>query len=138
MYLFKEMEVPPMVSKTYLESLLSKQATKNTGSKSQLESVVMYLGVKPKAHYANLKDSNGKNIKDPQTGNAMKEEVSDGDLYTFSEIGTSKMVKVVYLSELPVEIGTLYHVSGLGYDMRKSNMLLIDEASEIEVIEEEV
>lgn len=108
-----------MVSKNYLESLLSKQATKNTGSKSQLESVVMYLGVKPKAHYANLKDSNG-------------------DLYTFSEIGTSKMVKVVYISDLPLEIGTLYHVSGLGYDMRKSNMLLIDEASEIEAIEEEV
>ena len=41
-----------MVSKNYLESLLSKQATKNTGSKSQLESLVMYLGVKPKAHYA--------------------------------------------------------------------------------------
>lgn len=30
-----------MVSKNYLESLLSKQATKNEGSKSQLESVVM-------------------------------------------------------------------------------------------------
>ena len=112
-----------MVSKIYLESLLSKQVMKNSGSKLQLESVVMHFGVKPKSYHANLKDSNGKNIKDPQAGNAMKEEVSDGDLYTFSEIGTSKMVKVVYLSELLLEIGTLYHVSCLGYDMRKSNIL---------------
>ena len=68
----------------------------------------------------------------------MKSDESDGDTYTFSEIGTSKMVKVVYASGLMLEVGTLYNVVGLGYDMRNSNMLLIDEDSSIEAIAEEV
>lgn len=138
MYHIKEREVPVMVSKEYLQSLLSKQGTKNTGNKSQLQTVAIYLGAKPREHYANLKDSNGKKVVDSNTGKTLKEEISDGDTYTFSEIGTSKMVKVVYISGLMLEIGTLYKVAGLGYDMRNSNMLLIDEASDIEAIAEEV
>lgn len=48
------------------------------------------------------------------------------------------MVKAVYIPGLILEVGTLYKVAGLGYDMRNSNMLLIDEDSNIETIEEEV
>ena len=127
-----------MVSKEYLQNLLRKQGTKNKGNKSQLQTVAIYLGSKPREHYANLKDSSGKNVTDPKTGKPLKEEISDGDTYTFSEIGTSKMVKVVYVSGLILEVGALYKVTGLGYDMRNSNMLLIDEDGDIEALSEEV
>ena len=48
------------------------------------------------------------------------------------------MVKVVYVSGLILEVGALYKVTGLGYDMRNSNMLLIDEDGDIEALSEEV
>ena len=125
-----------MVSRELLENLVKGKSLTQSGGKAKLETSCIYLGAESRTHFPNLKDSFGKTIKDPKSGNAMKSD--DGDTYTFSEIGTSKMVKVVYTSGLMFEVGTLYNVVGLGYDMRNSNMLLIDEDSNIEAIAEEV
>ncbi|WP_125416482.1 MULTISPECIES: hypothetical protein [Streptococcus] len=138
MYFTKEREVPFMVSRELLENLVKGKSLTQSGGKAKLETSCIYLGAESRTHFPNLKDSFGKTIKDPKSGNAMKSDESDGDTYTFSEIGTSKMVKVVYASGLMLEVGTLYNVVGLGYDMRNSNMLLIDEDSSIEAIAEEV
>lgn len=127
-----------MVSKTLLEKLVKGKSLTQSGGKTKLETSCIYLGAESRLHFPNLKDSFGKTLKDPKSGNAMKSDESDGDTYTFSEIGTSKMVKVVYISGFMLEVGTLYNVAGLGYDMRNSNMLLIDEDSNIEAIAEEV
>lgn len=127
-----------MTSKTLLQNLVRNKSLSQTGSKTKLEANCIYLGAESRTHFPNLKDSFGKTLRDSQSGNPIKSEESDGDTYTFSEIGTSKMVKAVYIPGLILEVGTLYKVAGIGYDMRNSNMLLIDEDSNIETIEEEV
>lgn len=75
-------------------------------------------------------------LTDPQTGRDMVSEISDGDTYTLSELGTSKIVKIVAISGLPLEVGEAYRIEGLGYDLRSSNMIFVDEDSVIEETQE--
>lgn len=122
-----------MVKNNLLSDLLQQQQSQSTTSKQKFTLNAMYLGAPSKVHYPKLKDENGKNLKDSD-GNSMVSEVSDGDTYTFSEIGTSKVLKVVHIPGLLLVPGGVYELKGLGYDMRSSNMIFIDEDTSIDEI----
>lgn len=119
-----------------LNALLREQEQKNTSGKTKVSTIALYLGVKPRPHYSKLRDSSGKKILDPQTGRDMVSGISDGDTYTLSELGTSKIVKVVAIPGLALEVGEAYKIEGLGYDMRSSNMIFVDEDCAIDEIAE--
>lgn len=97
---------------------------KKRGSKQILGSVVVYLGAETTKHFPKMKDETGRVVKDEE-GKEKRSEVSDGWTHTFSEVGTSKVVKVVYPKVLKLDMLTAYQVSGLGYSM--GSMLYIDE-----------
>lgn len=102
-----------------------------TSGKSVFNSlVVCNLGVKEKEHYPKLKNTDGTTKKDAD-GNAMHSDKSDGWLYTFSEFGTCNKVMIVLPKKFSLELMTAYSVSGLGYAMRSSNMIYIDENAKI-------
>lgn len=87
---------------------------------------VVFMGGEPKEHYPNKKDANGKTIKDSKK-RAIKEEVSDGWSYYFSEYGTANKVMVVLPERKELTPLEGYLVTGLGYNMAiSSNMLIID------------
>jgi len=92
--------------------------------------VVCNLGVKEKEHYPKLKNTDG-TVKKDADGNTMHSEQSDGWLYTFSEFGTCHKVMIVLPKKFNLELMTAYSVSGLGYFMRSSNMIYIDENAKI-------
>lgn len=121
---------------TNLKRLLEEQEQKNVSGKTKISTIALYLGAKPRPHFPKLRDTNGNKLTDPQTGRDMVSEISDGDTYTLSELGTSKIVKIVAISGLPLEVGEAYRIEGLGYDLRSSNMIFVDEDSVIEETQE--
>lgn len=112
------------------------QEQKSGSGKTKFSTRGVYLGVPARPHYPKMRDANGKKIVDPTTGRDMVSENSDGDTYTFSEFGTSKIVKIVAMSGLELEFGDAYDIEGLGYEMRSSNMIFIDEDGLVEEIPE--
>ncbi|NQN92441.1 hypothetical protein HO995_10715, partial [Streptococcus suis] len=112
---------------THLKRLLEEQAQKSRTGKIKISTIALYLGVEPRPHYPKMRDTHGNKIADPETGRDMVSEYSDGDTYTLSELGTSKIVKIVTLRGLDLELGKDYRIEGFGYDMRSSNMIFIDE-----------
>lgn len=117
------------------QSLVSKlsavaEQEKKRSSKQILSAIVVYLGTDATQHFPKVKDAQGKTVKD-DSGSDLRSETSDGWTYTFSEVGTSKVVKVVYPKKLDVTMLTAYQVSGFGYSIASGNMLYIDEAVKI-------
>lgn len=117
------------------QSLVSKlsavaEQEKKRSSKQILSAIVIYLGADVTQHFPKVKDASGKAVKDDK-GNDLRSETSDGWTFTFSEVGTSKVVKVVYPKKVDVQMMTAYQVSGFGYSISSGNMLFIDEASKI-------
>lgn len=106
------------------------KSEKKRSSKQILSAIVVYLGADPTQHFPKVKDENGKVVKDDE-GKDTRSETSDGWTYTFSEVGTSKVVKVVYPKRVDVKMMTAYQVSGFGYSIISGNMLFIDEGSKI-------
>lgn len=93
-----------------------------------------YLGVKPKPFYKKVKDSTGNNILD-DSGKPLREENSSGYTYTFSEVGTSKIVKIVIPKIIDLDLLGVYKLSGLGYDIRQSSLIFIQEKGVIKYYE---
>ncbi|MFH0374263.1 hypothetical protein [Streptococcus sp. A22] len=126
-----------MENKDLLADLLQQQQSNTSGNKQKFDKLYgMYLGAPTKEHYPKVKDENGKTLKDSQGKSVVSEEM-DGYTYTFSEVGTSKILKVVYLPGLLITPGVIYRLSGLGYDMRSSSMIFLDEDTLIEEMEAE-
>lgn len=122
-------------SKDKLQELANSQK-KNSGNKVHVETLGMYLGVKPRPHYPELKGIDGKTLKDEE-GRDRRSEVSDGDTYTLSELGTSKMILVVADSGQLLEIGSVYNIMGIGHDIRSANMYFLDELGSVDELMEE-
>lgn len=87
--------------------------------------VVVYLGVQNKEHFPKMKDSDGIKMKD-ENGRDRRSKHSDGYTHTFSEVGTSKVVKVVLSKSYSLELMTAYKIGGLGYDISSGNMIFIE------------
>ena len=110
--------------------VLEEKGVKTSGKSVFNGLVVCNLGVKAKEHYPKLKNADG-TAKKNADGNTMHSEQSDGWLYTFSEFGTCNKVMIVLPKKFNLELMTAYSVSGLGYSMRSSNMIYIDENAKI-------
>lgn len=121
---------------TNLNRLLEEQEQRNNPGKTKVSTIAVYLGAKPRPHFAKLRDQNGKKIVDPKTGRDMVSEFSDGETYTLSELGSSKVVKIVAPTGIELVVGEAYRIEGLGYDMRSSNMIFVDEDCLIDEAEE--
>ena len=113
-------------SKDKLQELANSQK-KNSGNKVHVETLGMYL---------ELKGIDGKTLKDEE-GRDRRSEVSDGDTYTLSELGTSKMILVVADSGQLLEIGSVYNIMGIGHDIRSANMYFLDELGSVDELMEE-
>lgn len=90
---------------------------------------VIYLGNEPKEYYKKMKDQNGNLLKD-SNGEALRSPTPTGITYTFSELGTNRIVKAVFNQKINVELLDLMYISGLGYDIKQSSMLFIQEIIE--------
>lgn len=101
---------------------------KKRSNKQILSAIVVYLGADITEHFPKLKDAQGKTVKDDD-GKDKRAETSDGFTHTFSEVGTSKVVKIVSPKKLKLDMLTAYTVYGFGYSM--GNMLYIDEGAKI-------
>lgn len=116
-------------------SLVSKlsavaEQEKKRSSKQILSAVVIYLGADVTEHFPKVKDEQGKPVKDDK-GKELRSNTSDGWTHTFSEVGTSKVVKVVYPKKLKLDIMTAYQASGFGYSISSGNLVFIDEGAKI-------
>lgn len=111
-------------------SAVARNKSKNKSSKQHYESIVVYLGAEPVEHFPKLRDASGLVVKD-SNGEAEKSKVSDGWVHTFSEVGTSKVVKVVLPKKYNLAVLGAFTVSGNGYDIRSGNMLFLDEATQV-------
>lgn len=112
---------------TKIDKLNAKIAelNKNSNMTSFDEVVVVYLGASVKEHFPKLRDEQGNKLKD-EKGNDRRSEKSDGYTYTFSQVGTSKVVKVVAPQMLKFTVLGSYSISGLGYDISAGNMIFIE------------
>lgn len=91
---------------------------------------VTYLGAPEREHFPKVKNSDGSKKLDA-LGHEVRAEKSDGWIYTFSEVGTSKVVMAVLPEKVNVEWFEVYKVVGLGYNLRKANMVFLDQAVKI-------
>lgn len=94
-------------------------------SKQAFKKVGIYLGVEPSEYFAKKKDADGNNVTD-EAGHAVREEVASGFLYTFSEVGTSKLLKVVVSKRIDVKMLSAYVVAGEGYNIASGNLIFLD------------
>ncbi len=105
---------------------------KTTGGNRTLFSdlKVTYLGVPEREHFPKVKNADGSKKLDA-LGHEVRAEKPDGWTYTFSEIGTSKMVMAVLPEKVDLEWFEVYKVVGLGYDLRSANMVFLDQSAKI-------
>lgn len=115
-----------------LNKLKADLSAKKTGNKTEFNDlIVVYTGVAETQYFAKLKDENG-NVVKGSDGKPKKVDTVSGYTYTFNELGTAKMVKVVLNKEnLNVQLLNVYKIGGLGYDLKQSNMIFIDEKGSI-------
>ena len=118
-----------------IEQLNKIRALEKSGSTSSNKTIfenlhVCYLDAPIKEHYPKVLDSNGSKKKD-ENGNDLRSDRADGFTYTFSEIGTSQVVKVVLPKKYKMELDQFYSVCGKGYRIRSGNLIFIDEAGSI-------
>lgn len=113
-----------------------KEKSKGNSNLERFEDIlVIYLGVEPREYFAKMKDDQGKSIKDEQ-GKPMREPVASGYTYTFSELGTSKIVKIVLERNVNPQLLGLYVLGGYGYDIKQNSMIFIQESGEIKRYEQ--
>lgn len=106
------------------EQIQKKSASSNMESFEKI--LVIFLGVEPREYFPKLKNAEGGTVKDDK-GNAMRSPTARGFTYTFSQLGTSKIVKIVLPKRFNMQLLGLYEVSGLGYDIKQSSMIFIQE-----------
>lgn len=115
-----------------LNKLKADLSAKKTGNKTEFNDlIVVYTGVAETQYFAKLRDENG-NVVKGSDGKPKKVDTVSGYTYTFNELGTAKVVKVVLNKEkLNVQLLSVYNIGGLGYDLKQSNMIFIDEKGSI-------
>lgn len=114
-----------------LTKLKADLSAKNTGNKKNFtDFIVVYTGVKPTEYRKKLKNSLGEIIKD-EKGNDKRSSTISGYTYTFNQLGTAKIVKVVFKEKINLGLLDVYILSGLGYEFIKSSMFFIDESAVI-------
>lgn len=121
-----------------LQNILS-QIAKEKRESSNLVSfnkiVVASLGAEVKPFYKKKKDENGQNVKD-ENGKDVREDEQSGWTYTFNEIGTSKIVKIVFNKNVELPILSIFELTGKGYDIKASSMIFIQEDGLIEELKQ--
>lgn len=109
-----------------LKMLAQKEATRKTNKVSFSNLVVCNLGVPPKEHFPKVKNADG-TVKVDDNDRPVKSTKSDGWLFTFSQFGTCNKVMVILDTGYTLNVMGAYMLSGLGYTMRDSNLIYIDE-----------
>lgn len=105
--------------------------TREKGNLTDFKDIVaVYLGAMPKEYFKKVKDSFGKNVSD-SNGNPVREENLSGYTYTFSEIGTSNIIKIVLSKKYNFELLDVFKLSGQGYDIKQSSLVFIQENGSI-------
>ncbi len=103
-----------------------KNKNKN-GNMTKFDGLIsIFLGVEPKEFFPKIKDKEGHPVKD-EKGEVMREPVATGFTYTFSELGTSKIIKIVVRKKLQIELLDLVILGGYGYDIKQNSMIFIQE-----------
>lgn len=115
-----------------INKLKADLSSKKTGNKTEFNDlIVVYTGVSETQYFAKLKDEKG-NVLKSDDGKPIKVDTVTGYTYTFNQLGTAKMVRVVLNKEnLNIQLLNVYKIGGLGYDLRQSNMIFIDEKGSI-------
>ena len=95
--------------------------------------VGVFLGVEPKAHYPKVLDADGNKIKETINGRTQdkRSETSDGWTHSLNELGTGKIIQVVLPQKHDLKLLSLYSVSGLGYDIKNSNMYFLEKDTKL-------
>lgn len=98
--------------------------------------VGVFLGVDPKIHYPKELDSDGNKVKETINGRTQdkRSETSDGWTHSFNELGTGKIIQVVLSQKYDLKPLSLYYISGLGYDIKNSNMYFIEKDTRLEQV----
>lgn len=115
-------ESKPIVQVTRVSKTWSKKSNKTFFQ----DLIVCNLGVKPKEHYPKIKNLDGSSKKDSE-GQDVRAKEPDGWIYTFAEFGTCTKVIAIISKSVDLELMAAYKLSGLGYAMRSSNMIFVDE-----------
>ena len=118
-----------------IEQLNKIRALEKSGSTSSNKTIfenlrVCYLDSPVKEHFPKVLNADGTKKKD-ENGNDLRSDRADGFIFTFSEIGTSQVVKVVLQKKYKLELDQFYSVGGKGYRIRSGNLIFIDEAGSI-------
>lgn len=95
--------------------------------------VGVFLGVEPKAHYPKVLDADGNKIKETINGRTQdkRSETSDGWTHSLNELGTGKIIQVVLPQKHELKLLSLYSISGLGYDIKNSNMYFLEKDTKL-------
>lgn len=113
-----------------LQKLQKLAKVQQNGSRQVFKKVAVYLGAEPKEHFPKLKDAEGNNLKN-EDGTDKKSDKKDGYTYGLSEIGTSKLVKIVVPSKINLNMLGVYVVSGYGFNINSANMYFLDSQTAI-------
>ena len=106
--------------------LAEKKTQEKQGSMKPFNSTVIDVGIPVREHFPNLKDRDGKTIKDDR-GFAKKSDQSDGFSYTFAVFGQAQFVHLVLKKKMEFAPTQPFKASGFGYDMG-SNFYIKQEA----------
>lgn len=112
-----------------LDKLKALQSSQVQSSKTLFNTVVIHVGIEPTPHYPKVMQ-NGVKVKNDK-GEDVRSDVSDGWTYTFSEFATAKKVMIVLKQKVNLELLKAYKIAGLGYDLKKANLLFIDSNTQI-------
>lgn len=97
--------------------MAEKKKLESTGNMTALNAIVIDCGIPARKHYPNLKNAEGKTIKD-ERGYAKKADKADGYTITLATFGKAQFVHLVMSKPVNLKPGTAYRVTGMGYDMR--------------------
>lgn len=123
------MEIKPQTTQlSQFQKIAQEAATakKVETNKEKIEVRAIKLVPEPTEHFPYKRDELGNKVKDDR-GRFIREEKRDGYLYTMNDVQTCNKVMFLLHELKQFEIGKIYEVTGLGYIMKQSNMLYIDE-----------
>lgn len=114
----------------------SKENNRNTSMAKFDEIVGVYIGTEAKKHFPYFRDSAGNKVKETVNGRERdkRSKESDGWTHYFNELGTGKIIQVILTQKHDLKLFGLYSISGLGYDMKQSQMFFIEKDATLSVI----
>lgn len=122
------------MEKTKITEYIRNKTVKSDNRKSFDELLVISVGAEfNKPYYPTAVDEFGNKLKD-ENGNLVKSDIKHY-IHAFSELGTSKMVKLVTSDVIDIKMFKVYRITGRGYDINSANMLFIDLGGKINDVE---